>query len=258
MRLLRGLDCVRRDPDVAVGTVLETDRTGKARGQLSMHLALGRARADRAPRDEVGDVLRRDHVEILAAGGQAGCVDLHEQLARDTQAVIDAETAVHVGVVDQAFPADGRARFLEVHAHHDLEVGRMAVTFGLQLACVVQRGRGIVDRAWTDHHDQPVVHAVQDAVDRLPALVHGDRCDVFAGELADQVCRRREFLDLADPQVIGHVAHGSCSVHRGSSIALVRPTWRKKTARFVAWRFGSIRFVRYARRSTLSARRKKP
>jgi len=41
---------------------------------------------------------------------------------RDAQAVVDAEAAVEVRVVDQALPADGGARLLEVHAHHDLEV----------------------------------------------------------------------------------------------------------------------------------------
>ena len=46
--------------DVAVGAVLEADRHRQARGQLAVDLALGGARADRAPADQVGDVLRRD------------------------------------------------------------------------------------------------------------------------------------------------------------------------------------------------------
>ena len=141
----------------------------------------------------------------------------HQQLARDAQAVVDAETAVHVRVVDQTLPADGGAGLLEVHAHDDLEIGRMAVTFGFELAGIVERRGRIVDRARADDDDQAVVHAMQDAVDCLACLMHRDRGAVFARKLADQVRRRREFLDLADPQIVGHVAHVSCSVHRGSS-----------------------------------------
>ena len=47
--LLRGEDRVDRDPDVAVGAVLEADRRRQAGGELAVHLALGGARADRAP-----------------------------------------------------------------------------------------------------------------------------------------------------------------------------------------------------------------
>ena len=63
MRCLRGTDRVHGDAHVAVGAVLEADGAGETRSELAMHLALGGARADGAPRNQVGDVLRRDHVE---------------------------------------------------------------------------------------------------------------------------------------------------------------------------------------------------
>ena len=84
-----------------------------------MHLRFGRARADRAPRHEVRDVLRRDRIEELRSDGDARVAEPAEQVARDAQAVVDRETLVEVRIVDEAFPADGRARFLEVHAHDD-------------------------------------------------------------------------------------------------------------------------------------------
>src|SRR5688572_13677913 len=87
-----------------------------------MHLAFGRARADRAPCDEVADVLRGDHVEELAADGHAALVEVEQKLARDAQALVDAEATVEVRVVDEAFPADGGARLLEIHAHDDEEL----------------------------------------------------------------------------------------------------------------------------------------
>ena len=120
--LARGEQRVDRDLHVAVGAVLEADRRREAGGQLAVHLAFGGAGADRAPGHEVADVLRRDHVEELAAGRHAGLVDAHQQIARDAQALVDAEAAVEVRVVDQALPAHRGARLLEIDAHQDLEL----------------------------------------------------------------------------------------------------------------------------------------
>ena len=53
-----GADGVDRHLDVAVGAVLEADRHREAGAELAVDLALGGARADRAPADRVGDVLR--------------------------------------------------------------------------------------------------------------------------------------------------------------------------------------------------------
>ena len=49
VRLRGRLYRIDRDLDVAVGAVLEADRAGEAGGQFAVSLALGRARADRAP-----------------------------------------------------------------------------------------------------------------------------------------------------------------------------------------------------------------
>ena len=51
MRRARREDGVGGDLDAAVGAVLEADRAAQARGELAMALALGGARADRAPGD---------------------------------------------------------------------------------------------------------------------------------------------------------------------------------------------------------------
>jgi len=53
-----------------------------------MDLALGRACANRPPGDEVGNVLRRDHVEELATRGQAQLVDIEEQAPGLLQAAV--------------------------------------------------------------------------------------------------------------------------------------------------------------------------
>jgi hypothetical protein len=68
--------------DVAIGAVLEAHRAGQAGRQLAVHLRFGGARADGAPADQVGDVLRADHVQELGTGRQAQFVDVQQQFAR--------------------------------------------------------------------------------------------------------------------------------------------------------------------------------
>ena len=134
-------DGVDGDLDGAAGAVLEADRHGEARCELAVDLAFRGARADRAPGDEVGDELRRDRIEEFGARGQAERQHVAEEAARDAQAAVDGEASVEVGVVDETLPADGRARLLEVRAHHDAELAAVAVGERLELVRVLERGR---------------------------------------------------------------------------------------------------------------------
>ena len=185
-----------------------------------MHLALGGPRSDRAPGDQVGDVLRRDHVEILGAGGQVEFVDLEQDASREAQSLVDAETVVEAGIVDETLPADRSTRLLEIHAHHDDEtVGEL----------VLQRGeaRGVIDgrvvvvyRAWPHHDQHAVVGAVQYAMHGL-ARFEGCRGGLFRGrELTQQVCGRREFGDFGNAGIVDRPvsvcgAIGGCTMTRG-------------------------------------------
>jgi hypothetical protein len=101
-------------------------------------LALRRAGADRPPCDQIGDVLGRDHVQVFGAGGQLELVDLEQDAARETKALVDPEAVVEPRVVDEALPTHGRARLLEVHAHHhDQLIGELALDRG--------KARGVID-----------------------------------------------------------------------------------------------------------------
>ena len=68
-----------------------------------MELALGGTRSDCGPGDEVGDILRRRHVQEFGACGKAEIVHGRQHVARQPQALVDVEAAVEIGVVDQAF-----------------------------------------------------------------------------------------------------------------------------------------------------------
>ena len=55
------------------------------------------------------------------------------------------ETAVQVRVIDQAFPADGGARFFEIDPHDDFKViGKMTAEFR-EFFCIFFGGNGIMD-----------------------------------------------------------------------------------------------------------------
>ena len=92
----------------------------RPRGQLAVHLALGGARADGAPADQVGDILRRDQVEELGPGRHAHLGKVEQQTARAMRRPsLMRKRLVEMRVVDQALPADRGARLLEVDAHDD-------------------------------------------------------------------------------------------------------------------------------------------
>src|SRR5690606_16438929 len=204
VRAARGENRVDRDADVAVGAVLESDRRRGARREFAEHLALGRARADRAPGDDVGQVLRRRRVEQLADRGPAEPRDVDQQRACDAQALVDAATLVEVRVVDQALPADRGARLLEVDAHHDVE--RVAETLALlgQPLRIVERRARIVNRARADHDQQPVVVAAHDPPHGGPALADQPLdARSLDREEADQVFGRRQDDDLRNALVVG-------------------------------------------------------
>ena len=148
MGAARGAARVDRDADRAIRRVLEAGRHGERGRKLAVHLRLGRARADRTPGDEVGGVLRGDGVEELAARGETHIRDIEQERARQAQALVDLEAAVHLGVVDEALPPDGRARLLEVDAHDDMQVLFCALRVGTEQAGIFASGLDVVDRAW--------------------------------------------------------------------------------------------------------------
>ena len=89
VRVGRGEHRIDGDLHVAGCGVLESDRAGNAGDELPVHLALSGARADGAPADQAGDVLRRNHVEEFGAGGHAHLGQVEEQMAGEAQAVVD-------------------------------------------------------------------------------------------------------------------------------------------------------------------------
>jgi len=240
------------NPHVAIGAVLEADRARQARGHLAMDLALGGARADRAPGHQVGDVLRADRVQVFAAGRQAERVDVAQQRTAQVQALVDVEAAVQVRVVDQALPTHRGARLLEVHPHHDLQRVAQGVAQWAQAAGVVHRRDRVVDRARADHHHQAVVVSMQDAVHGAAGARHGVGYLVGAGNLRDQLRGRDQRIDAADAQVVGMGGHLGMllGVSCVASVSCLM-TGDEKAARFAGGFRGGVRRGTSGMRATL-------
>jgi hypothetical protein len=169
------------------------------------------ARADCAPSDQVAEELRADRVERLGARGQAQFVDVAQDLAGKLQAFGDVERVVHVRVVDQALPAGGGARFLEIHAHHDEQRIGDFVGDLLQPPGVIHRGIRIMDRARADHDHQAVILAIQDALQGVAAFQHRALGPVGERDPALDLLRGEEHVLGSDVDVINQFfVHFGC------------------------------------------------
>ena len=149
--------------------------------------ASGTACADRPPGDQVGGVLRRDGIEEFGGAGHAQLVHFPQQLARQAQAVVDAEAAIEARVVDQALPAHRRARLLKVHTHDDQQVVLIALAGGEQPLGVLHRRVIVVYRTGADHHHQPVIGTMQHSVGGLTRGPGGLGRLIAGGELAQDM-----------------------------------------------------------------------
>lgn len=181
---------VNGDAEGAIGAVLEADGEGQARGKLAVQLALGRPGAHGTHAQQIGQELRRDCVQHLARDGHATLGQVDEELARYPEALVDLERVVNVGVVDQALPAHGGARFLEVGAHDDEQLVLVLFLQLQQAVAVFERHLGVVDGAGANNDEEPpLVVAALDDVNGL----------IAAGD--DRLFRLLCLLDLVLQQV---------------------------------------------------------
>ena len=181
----------------------EADHGREARGELAVQRRLGGALGDARPRDQVRDELRRDRVEVHAAGRQPEPVDVEEQLPRLTEALVDLERAVEPRVVHGAAPvARAAGRLIEEDTHHEDELAAQPLADGLQLLRVLHRGDRVVRRDGTAHHHEPFVLASQRTRELAARAANPLVQRRLAREVLDQARRRDERLDAVDPQVV--------------------------------------------------------
>lgn len=153
-----------------------------------MDLGLRSSGADRSPGYEVCSVLRSNGIKELAAGWEAHLCDVEEEASSDSQALVDLEAVVEVGVVDETFPANGGTGFLEVNAHDDVEVIFCGLSVIAEQTSIFEGGLDVVDGAgtlriclsmylcdWTtvdipDHYQESIIIAFDDLFCRQSPL----------------------------------------------------------------------------------------
>ena len=141
---------INGDFNGAVGGVFETDRTRQARCQFSVDLTFRGARTNGTPCNQVGNILRRNQVQVFGGGRHAHFVDIGQELPCQAQALVDVETLVQVRVIDKSLPADGGAWLFKIDAHHDEKVLFKFALDRKQLASVLDGGHGVMDGARPD------------------------------------------------------------------------------------------------------------
>ncbi len=199
---------IGRRLDRTVGGVLEADRHRQAGGELSVHLAFRVARADRAPADQVADVLRGDRIEPFRGGGQTEVQHVGQHLAGEPHALADIELAVQVGIVDQTLPADRGARLLEIHAHDDDQTILELLLDRGELLRIFMRGLRIMDGARADDGEQTVVPAMQHVANLLTGPEHQIAHLVGKRQLLDEIARSGNRIELTNVDVHGLRKHG--------------------------------------------------
>ena len=132
--------------------------------------------------------------------------DLEQEAAGEPQTGVDVAGAVQVRVVDQALPADRRARLLEVHAHHDQQIVGKPLGLGAQPFGVLARRLDVVDAAGADDHHQPVVLAVQHGVRSGAAAQQHLDALVVQRQLVEQLLRGDQRHEALDPLIADRVA----------------------------------------------------
>lgn len=149
-----------------------------------MGLGFGGTCADGGPADQVLQVLRRNRVQRLGGGRQAHLGQVQQQAAPDVQAILDFEGVVQVRIVDQALPAHGGTRLLEVHAHHQEQGVGDLFRQRLEPLGVLVRRLEVVNGAGANHQEQTVVLAVEDVAYHLAAVADGLQGGVTERHLA--------------------------------------------------------------------------
>ena len=77
-----------------------------------MELRLGGTRANCTPGDEIIDILRGNSVKKLRANGNANMGKVTKKLTRQTKSLVYLKRTIDGRIIDEAFPANRRARFL--------------------------------------------------------------------------------------------------------------------------------------------------
>ena len=129
------------------------------------------------PGHQIAQVAGHQGVHEFRRAGYAQGIHVPEQDPGHAQAAGHVAAAVPVRVVDEASPVRAADGIFDVGSHQDHEIACQALGELSQPRGVLQRERGVMERAGPDDHRQaPVILAVQQVPQRAPALLDDRGC----------------------------------------------------------------------------------
>ncbi|MNE38342.1 hypothetical protein D3C80_1322380 [compost metagenome] len=159
-----------------------------------MHLRFAGACADRRPAEQVVEVAGHQRLQQFGGDRQAEAERIQHQPARQGEAGGHVAAAVELRVVDQALPADGGARLLDIGAHHQQQlVVHLRRQFG-EAAGVVEGGFGVVQGTGADYHQQALVATIEDGADGLALVLYAGSQGGAQWQALAEFGRRRQRL----------------------------------------------------------------
>lgn len=125
MTFSRGPTRINSDTNTSIRRVLEPRRHTQSANEFPVHLTLRSPSTNRAPRNQIGRILRRYRIEEFTSGRKTMVRrDGKKEGPGKTKTTVDIKGIGHVWIVDETFPSDGCARLFEVDAHDDEKVWR--------------------------------------------------------------------------------------------------------------------------------------
>src|SRR5207237_1308952 len=157
-------------------------------------------------------------------------------------ALFDVISLVKVGIVDEALPADGGARLLEVAAHQHDQLAGIALRQRRQPPGVIERGADVVNGAGPDDGHQPRIAPGEDVGDCQPRVGYDVRRLLADRNLLQQDGGGNERPDLSDSKIVCLAKHVSKDYPRKS------PRW--EWTRDAGCRTGNLQLPTPKRRRT--------
>src|SRR3954469_16375387 len=106
-------------------------------------------------------------------------------------------------IIDEALPADGSTRFLEIDAHHDQKVVGEFADDVFEAEGIFTGGPGVMNRAWSYDHEQTTVAAMNDIGNFRARAKNGVGGLLRERQFLFEEYRRQDHLGPFNAQIIG-------------------------------------------------------
>ena len=173
-----------------------------------MGLGFRCARSDGCPAHEIGRVLGDYGIQEFRCCRESEVEDIEKQFAGKGQAECHVTRVIETGIVDEALPADRRAGFLKIDAHHNKEAVFEFAAEGSESFRIFHCRCRIVDRARADDDKESVVFTANDSAGFLAGLCYETKLFGIGGKLlldlrrGDQPCDTG-YADVFDGHGVG-------------------------------------------------------